>query len=490
MRAPKESGTGPRPSRLSAVAVALSFALTAVATTYAPSAAQETAPLPSRLRGIVDEAGLGDRIGIHVVDAMSGREVFASHKDLPLNPASNMKIVTAAGALLTLGPDFTMLTGLYGRVEGNRVQDLVLRGFGDPTLRMSDLVELAEALEDRGVTRVGTVIVDGTYFDDQLLPPAFEQQPNEVASFRAAIAAASVERSSYVLRVIPGASVGAPARVRLGCDGYFDVDNQITTSEGGAPNVIADQRGDGPQMTLRLSGTIPTGILGVGYRRRVENPISYAGHCMVAALERAGIEASGRVRIGETPAGTPLITSRTSPPLSEVIHAMGKVSDNYTAEMVIKVLGAERARPGTTARGAEVLQEVLRDAGVPEGRATIVNGSGLFDGNQIAASHVTALLSHVYQTPNIRSEFLAQLSVGGRDGTLSRRLTNLPVPGIVRAKTGTLNDVIALSGFVLGPDPSKVYAFSVLANGIRGRQGLARNMADDLVRALADDLYR
>jgi D-alanyl-D-alanine carboxypeptidase/D-alanyl-D-alanine-endopeptidase (penicillin-binding protein 4) len=452
--------------------------------------AQETSPLPARLRTIVDEADLGDRIGIHVVDATSGREIFASRKDLPLNPASNMKIVTAAGALLTLGPDFTMLTGLYGHVEGNRVQDLVLRGFGDPTLRMSDLVELAEALEDRGVTRVGTVVVDGTYFDDEMLPPAFEQQPGEVASFRAAIAAASIERSSYVLRVIPGASAGADATVRLGCDGYFDLENGITTSEGGAPNVIADQRGDGPQMTLRLSGTVPTGILGVGYRRRVENPIHYAGHCMVEALRRAGITASGRVRIGETPSGTPLITSRTSPPLAEVIHAMGKVSDNFTAEMLIKVLGAERARPGTTARGAEVLGEVLAEAGVPEGRATIVNGSGLFDGNLIAASHLTSILSHVYQTPNVRSEFLACLAVGGRDGTLSRRLRDLPAEGIVRAKTGTLNDVIGLSGYVLGPEPGQAYAFSVLANGIRGRQGAARRLADDLVRALAEDLHR
>jgi D-alanyl-D-alanine carboxypeptidase/D-alanyl-D-alanine-endopeptidase (penicillin-binding protein 4) len=210
---------------------------------------------------------------------------------------------------------------------------------------------------------------------------------------------------------------------------------------------------------------------------------------MVEALRRAQIETSGRVRIGPTPSGTPLITSRTSPPLSEVIRAMGKASDNFTAEMVLKVLGAERARPGTTARGAEVLSEVLVTAGVPEGRATLVNGSGLFDGNLIAASHVTSLLSHVYQTPSVRSEFLAHLSVAGRDGTLGRRLTDLPAEGIVRAKTGTLNDVIALSGYVLGPEPGQAYAFSVLANGIRGRQGEARRLADDIARALARHLH-
>ena len=157
--------------------------------------------------------------------------------------------------------------------------------------------------------------------------------------------------------------------------------------------------------------------------------------------------------------------------------------------MILKVMGAERATPGTSARGAQVSQGMLVRAGVAPGAATIINGSGLFDGNLIAARHLTALLRFMYASPAYRPEYLAHLAIGGTDGTLRRRLRNLPVPRIVRAKTGTLNDAIALSGYVLGPTPEKVYAFSVLCNGIRGRQGRARNLADGIATAIAQHLH-
>src|SRR5690606_15741496 len=128
---------------------------------------------------------------------------------------------------------------------------LALRGFGDPTLTHGDLMALAREVADQGVRRIDRVIVDATYFDDQVLPPAFEQQPHEVAAFRAPISAVAVDRNAYVLRVLPGPEVGAPAVVRLAGAAYFDVDNRITTSEPGAPNVIADQRDAGPRMALR-----------------------------------------------------------------------------------------------------------------------------------------------------------------------------------------------------------------------------------------------
>lgn len=469
---------------------ALLSALVLVGALWIPATrAQPTTALGGRIADIVRDAGLGSDVGISVVETASGAEIYGQHADRPLNPASNMKVVTAAAALLELGPDFRMLTGLYGRVNAGSVDTLVLRGFGDPTLRQSDLVQLAEGLADRGVGAVGEVVVDGTYFDDQILPPAFEQQPGEMAAFRAAVGAVAVERASFVLRVLPG-PLGAEARVRLGAPGYFVVDNGITTTDGGAPNVIASQRPtDDDRLALTLRGSVPTGILGVGYRRRVDNPLAHAGHAMAEALQAVGIRGRRSVRVARGPRGLPLLTSRRSPPMSQVLYALGKRSDNFVAEMVLKVLGAEQSRPGTSARGAQVLQGVLERAGVAPGSAAIVNGSGLFDGNTIAAGHLTKLLRHVYNDPRVSSEFVAQLSVGGVDGTLHRRLRGLPRPGVVRAKTGTLNSVIALSGYVLGPTPERTIAFSVLANGVRGRQGAARQLADRIAQTIAEDLY-
>ena len=118
-----------------------------------------------------------------------------------------------------------------------------------------------------------------------------------------------------------------------------------------------------------------------------------------------------------------------------------------------------------------------------QGTPTIVNGSGLFVGNEITPAQVGALLVHMYQQPAVRYEYLSHLAIAGVDGTLRRRMTQRPARGIVRAKTGTLNDVIALSGYAAGPEHT--LAFSILCNGVRGRQGAARNFADEIAAAVA-----
>ncbi len=457
-----------------------------------PGQAQQ-APQPtlvSRLRQLVQDSGLSDRVGIAVIDTADGRPIFQHHAERPLNPASNQKLLTAFSALRTLGPDFQMRTAVYGRIDGDSVSGgLALRGYGDPMLTYGDLLALAHDVADQGVRRVDRVIVDASYFDDQVLPPAFEQQPHEVAAFRAPIAAVSLDRNAYVLRVLPADEVGGEASVHLVGASYFEVSNRITTSEPGAPNVIADQRDGGEHMTLRLSGTVPVDVRGVSYRRRIENPLPWVGHAFVEALRAQGIHCPDRIEIGTTPSGAALLASHESAQLAEIIHAMGKYSDNFVAEMVFKVLGAERHRPGRAEDGVAAVRAALEGAGVDTDHIDIVNGSGLFDGNHVAAQNIADMLGVAYRDPAIRSEFVSHLAVGGVDGTLANRLRDLPAPRIVRAKTGTLNAVIALSGFVLGPRPENAYAFSFLANDVRGRHGPARALADGIARAIADHLH-
>lgn len=452
-----------------------------------PAHAQAT-PLGGRIADLVRQAELGEGVGLLVMEGH--REIYALAPDTLRNPASNQKLVTAATALLELGPDHRMHTRLYGRIENGRIADLVLRGEGDPSLEHVHLWELADALADRGVRAVDRIWVDGSFFDDQILPPAFEQQPNETAAFRAAVGAVAVDQSSFVLRVLPGGSVGATTAVRLAASGHFEVDNGMTTTEGGAPNVIASQRAlpDG-RMQLVLRGTMPIGLVGVGYRRRIEHPLVYAGHAMVDALDRVGIRGGRRVALGRGPDGLALLADHESPSLAQLLHRVGKNSDNFYAEMILKAIGARRATPATSARGAEVCQAVLERAGVPRGAVTIVNGSGLFEGNRIAPRHVVQLLGYVYQDPRVRAEYLAHLAIGGVDGTLRRRLSNLPRGVIVRAKTGTLNDAVSLSGYLVAAgDTERVVRFSYLANGIRGKQGAARQLIDDVLRAVAEEM--
>jgi serine-type D-Ala-D-Ala carboxypeptidase/endopeptidase (penicillin-binding protein 4) len=151
----------------------------------------------------------------------------------------------------------------------------------------------------------------------------------------------------------------------------------------------------------------------------------------------------------------------------------------------LKIMGAEAEKPGTSARGVIAVREELTKMGVDTEGLMMVNGSGLFEGNQVAPRHLTETLLAVYRDPAIRAEYVAHLAVAGADGTMASRLQDLPRPRMVRAKTGTLSDVVALSGYVLG-EPGRSVAFSFLANGIAGKQADARKLADDLVRALAD----
>lgn len=467
--------------------------LALVCTSSASAQREAPASLVGQLRELVNASGLSDEVGISVIDIRTGRPVFQFHAARPMNPASNQKLLTAFSALRTLGADFRMRTAVQGRLENGVVSGgLALRGYGDPDLSYGDLVSLARDVRLQGVRRVDRVIVDATYFDGRILPPAFEQQPNEVAAFRAPIGAVSVDRNAYVLRVLPGSDAGATPRVELLGAPYFTLTNRMTTRSDGGPNVIADQRAapDGEHMILRLSGGVPLGIRGVSYRRRIENPLYWTGHVFAEALRSQGIEVGEGVSVEATPSGAPVLATHRSEPVGTLIRALGKHSDNFVAEMLFQVMGAERHRPGRAEDGVAAVRGALSDAELSLDGVEIVNGSGLFEGNRVPPQRIAELLVTAYQDPAIRSDFVSSLAVGGVDGTLRRRLRDLPARRIVRAKTGTLAAVIGLSGYVLGPEPGQAYAFSFLANDVRGRIGPSRNLADNVVRALATHLHR
>jgi len=442
-------------------------------------------PLSETISNLVQQAGLGDGIGVHVVRLHDEKELYSKRASKPLNPASNQKLLTAAAALWRLGPSFRAETRIEGALDRGRIQTLVVRPSGDPTLSYATLVSFAETVRLRGVETIDRIIIDEGYFDDQILPPAFEQQPGEAASFRAAISPFSVNRNSYIVYIKPGFEVGGPAQVRVLADGYVRLINQTKTTRAGPPTPrIEHALSEDGHLEVRVDGDIPWRVRTLHYRRRVPDPKAYAASLLVRALRSAGIEGALEVEYARHPDSLPLVGSMPSPALASMLSSVGKWSDNFTAEMVLKILGAEAERPGTSARGVVVVREELEKHGVDTDGLVMVNGSGLFDGNQVTPRHVTETLVAAYHDPSIRPEYVSQLAVGGSEGTLQARLENLPRPRMVRAKTGTLRDVIALSGYVLG-DPDHSVAFSFLANGIAGRQRQARDLADAIVRALA-----
>ena len=443
-------------------------------------------PLAQTIASLVRQAELGDGLGIHVVRLHDGEELYRNRHERPRNPASNQKLLTSAAALRRLGPSFQMATRVEGSIADGRVTRLVVRPSGDPSLGYPMLAALAENIHLQGVNTVDRVVIDDSYFDDQILPPAFEQQPKETASFRAAITAFSVDRNSYLVHIAPGPEVDGPADVRVLADDYVQIDNRTVTVAAGPPTPRIDHSltEDG-HLTIRVEGAIPRRARTLYYRRRVPAPRAYAASLFVRALKRAGIRGSMSIEHATVADAQPLVAQAYSPPLSKLLYSVGKWSDNFSAEMLLKVMGAQAETPGTSARGVMVVREELGKMGVDVKGLTMVNGSGLFDGNQVAPQHLTQALVAAYRDPAIRAEYVAHLAVAGSDGTLKSRLEDLPRPRMVRAKTGTLRDVIALSGYVFG-EPGWSVAFSFLANGIAGKQAQARQLADDIVRALAD----
>ena len=468
----------------------LCFAIIGLLAVSPGARAKGPEPLARTIATLVQQAGLGDGLGIHVVRLHDAEELYRNRPERPRNPASNQKLLTAAAALRRLGPTFRAATKVEGTIENGRVTQLVVRASGDPSLGYAELDALAEALHLRGVDTVDRILIDDTYFDEQILPPGFEQQPKESAAFRAAISGFAVNRNSYVVHLGPGPEVDAPGRVRVLADDYVHIDNRTVTTAGGAPQPRIDDRlTDDGHLAVRVDGTIPTQVRTLYYRRRVPDPKTYAAFLWVRALKKAGVRGALAVEYGPVAERQPVLADMPSGPLSLLLYPLGKWSDNFTAEMLLKILGAQTQRPGTSANGTVVVREELMKMGVDTEGLVMVNGSGLFDGNQVAPRHLTQTLVAAYHDPAIRAEYVAHLAVAGSDGTLHNRLKDLPRPRMVRAKTGTLRDVVALSGYVLG-EPDRSVAFSFLANGIAGKQGDAKKLADNIVRAIADYAVR
>jgi serine-type D-Ala-D-Ala carboxypeptidase/endopeptidase (penicillin-binding protein 4) len=189
------------------------------------------------------------------------------------------------------------------------------------------------------------------------------------------------------------------------------------------------------------------------------NPALAAGSLFRQVLEAKGMSVGKRTRTGVlTTVGLPLAQD-VSEPLAKIVRFMGRESDNYTAELLVKQLGALYGDRGTTAAGARVVRDTLAEAGVPLAGVRVADGSGLSRLDRLTATAVVRLLEAGAQG-ELRDAFLGSLAVAGVNGTLEDRLESRPARGRVIAKTGTTRLASALSGFVRDR-----YVFAVLQNG-------------------------
>ncbi|HMI85878.1 MAG TPA: D-alanyl-D-alanine carboxypeptidase/D-alanyl-D-alanine-endopeptidase [Polyangiaceae bacterium] len=481
--APRPNGSAP--SLVTAATVSLPAELTTPIPNAVPALKEAVAAFTHQI------AEYGGHLGVAILDVGSGELLAAQNDHRPLNPASTAKLFTSAAALSVLRGNYRFETGLYGEAKGGSASKLVLRGHGDPSLATQDLWDVVQDLKGLGVRRVeGDILVDQRFFDDSFVPPAFEQQPNEWAYFRAPVSALALNGNTVRMMVRP-TTADAPALVSFDPPGFVDIDGAVKTAAEGTPqSVRLELVPNGSRLSAHVGGVIAEKDHSIGFTRRCDDPNLLPGYAFKALLHSAGIAVEGGVQLGGDAAKALLVMHR-SRPLAQLLYELGKDSDNFYAEMILKTLGAEqKGRPGKSTDGAEVVVKYLKEIGAFEEGMIIKNGSGLFDANRVTAAGTVKLLRAAYRDPAISSEFVGQLAIGGVDGTLHKRFRELKDKRILRAKTGTLEATSALSGYVFGAPGKAPLAFAIVVNDVAGKVSGTRAAMDKLIDAVVKHASR
>jgi D-alanyl-D-alanine carboxypeptidase len=393
--------------------------------------APAAASVSSAISSILHKHGVaGSSTGVYIWDFDAARQIFASHADNGLAPASNMKLVTMSSALSVWGPEHRFKTELYGPdvpvYGGVLYGDLYLKGFGDPSL--STLSYQREVLH---------------------------------------LTTASFESFAQRLRTLKVHKVRG--RV-LGDESWFD---KKRTGPSWKPGLELEC---GPLSAL-------SGNEGLEDGKRVNDPATYAAKLLTEALRAKGIKVTGKPAAGKVPTTARLLKQQFSAPLKKLVKRMGKDSDNFFAEIVLKGLGRDVHEMGSTAAGLDVSRANLAAIGLDPASYVLLDGSGLSYADRLTARGLVRILGAARQGPDYDAYYQA-LAIAGVDGTLGDRMRGTAAAGNAHAKTGTLNIAVCLSGYVESANDRRV-GYAILVNGDSVNWGNATGAQDAIVAMLA-----
>jgi len=522
------------PARTRALFLCLiAFCATSATAITHPASKPKPTGLASAISGILsDPAVARAHWGISVVTP-DGTPVYALNDQQYFQPASNAKLFTTAAALGLLGPDFTFKTYVVAQgpiTDGTLHGSLRLIGGGDPTLSgraypysphtdqvnppLQALDDLAAQVAASGIHALdGTIVADDTLF-------AFERygqgwaQDDLMWDYGAPVSALTLNDNIRYLTLTPGAAAGDPVTVTWNpslSEDAATIHNEVTTSPaGGQQHLGLDRQPD--QSFLRAYGTIPAGSKPAHFEIAVQDAAKFAGDAFAQSLATHGVAGSPNVQVshrlsGDTqifeketeqslalkplpqqvlPTVTPdarIVAQRTSPPLSQIVTVVNKVSQNLHAEMLLRLLGKAEGDDGSVAQGARAVRLFLISAGVPPEDFFFYDGSGLSPQDVITPRAATTLLSYASRQPwgNV---YRASLPIGGVDGTLENRFKQTPLKGNVFAKTGSLSEVHTLSGYLIAKS-GRTLVFSIQCNDHSPVTDTTRAAMDNLVAAIA-----
>lgn len=417
--------------------------------------------LPPEVEAALAEQGLPrDAVVMLVVPAEGGAPRVAHRADVPVNPASVAKLATTYAALDLLGPNYTWNTPVYldgpvhrGTLQGN----LVIKGQGDPKLVVERLWLLLRRVRALGVHAIeGDIVLDRSAFQ---LPPhdpaAFDGQP--LRPYNAAPDALLVNYKTVALTFTPqGNQVRVRAEPPLAGVRWPAT---VPASQGDCGDWITALAADfGTPAQVRFNGRYPLACGEQTWQLAWPEPAAYAGRAVAAVWTDLGGQLRGTVRDGTVPAGLQPAFEFASPSLAEVVRDINKFSNNVMAQQVFLTLSLQSRGTGTVEGSREVMRQWWRERFGGEPPYT-ENGSGLSRQESFSARQFAQLLQAAWASP-LMPDLAASLPLLGLDGTLRRQRQNV---GLAHLKTGSLNEVSGVAGYVHGPQGRR-YVLVAIAN--------------------------
>ena len=503
---------------LTASLPALAFAQTEAQPS--PSPALGSFPISSRQTVQSLTARIADRIarpevrrgqiGLRVVSLTTGKVLFQQNGEKYFMPASNMKNFTVATALEKLTPDFKFVTSVYSSSTPDTngvVKGLRIFGRGDVSIsdafyegdKFRGLDRLADAIIAVGVKRIeGDIIGDETYFTGNPVNGSWEWDDLQFY-YGAEVSALPLNDNAQSLSVTPG-PVGYPCGVRFTpFNPLVRITNLCTTTSAGTPRTLRIEK-KVDRNIVEITGNLPAGNAGFTGFVSVSRPAELFVTLLKQRLEAKGVTVTGQTRAVNSKTAVPLemsteIAKLESPPLSVIAARTMKPSQNMYTETLLWTLGEDRrtklaltsgkvSTADSAELGIEAVESFMKEIGVADDGIIQHDGSGLSRHNLITPEAVVQLYSYMAKQSRFSQAWRDSLTIGGVDGTLRNRFSGTKASGNVRGKTGTIDQVSALSGYVTTVGGEQL-VFSMIVNGVNEVR-MRTTLIDDIVVSLAN----
>jgi len=444
--------------------------------------------LAKEINRILEEVRPHATVGIRVKSMRNGKVIYSKNEHQLLMPASILKILTAEAALLYLGPEYRFSTDFltdaksmtHGTVHGN----LYLVHSGDPSLTYYDLTDLMATLKSQQIhTVTGNVYIDTTAYDQVQYGPGWVWDDTRYC-YAAPISASIIDHNCLPLKIVPAKAIGKAANIIPNPRYYYSgIENGVITRGSHSPTCYI-HLGVSDKNMISISGCMPKGHYSRGVSTVITNVSEYDKNLVKNLFNRFGIQVEGTVLLGAAskPTLSP-IASHASKPLHHLITDMLKKSDNIIAGSLFKKIGELYThQPGSWKNGSLAVKDILfKQAAINSTQMNIIDGSGLSRDNLITPAQMMQVLDFAYHNDKTNYEFISALPIAGVDGTLKRRLSNIPRK--VRAKTGTMSGVVSLAGYALSKNKESL-AFVIIFNDQNGNGWKYRELEDKIVTAL------